>query len=371
MNILLFSDDRVLYEDGEKGAVISILIPRYSKIKKYADITAPTDNTVKLRHGDADDLPALWRQEGPYVNVFGNLSLDLDEKRATNSMYLPQDFVGDDVGAFYYIIDDRFVIHGVKSMTDDGHYIWGTSLIGEKEENTTDIVVSSISERMLEGKDERIIVAVHGSDESKEVLKEALEPFEQEVINFKDLGTPKKEIRPLFARSDRSLIMLTLSLCTFLAMSAFVFLWVNSQIELEAQKDNVLELQDAISRMQKNKELGYIKNPKDLLNVMDMSIPLPPSTLVHNAGEVGAMFGDLKSIEMGTVSRSLKGRSVAATTGYGVYDVDLKVEAPNNSLLLDQERIAKTVVESMPWIKYVERPQAGIENELKVGIQVK
>ncbi|MFT7144185.1 MAG: hypothetical protein ACI9TY_000411 [Alphaproteobacteria bacterium] len=370
MNVLLFSEDRILYEDGEKGAISSMLIPRYSKIKKYADITTVTDSTVKLRHGDADDLSALWRKDGPYIYVYGNLSKELDEKRSTHNMYLPQDYVGEDVGAFYYIFNNRYVVHGVKSITDDGQRVWGTSLIGEKEDSVMDIVVSSISERMLEGKDERIIVAVHKDENALANFKEALEPFEQKVITFSELGAPAKSVKPLFERKDRSIIMLTLSLCAFLAMVGSVFLWGSGQIELQSQDTQVQTLQEAIRKLQKNKALGNIKNPKAVLKIMNETLPMPPSTLIHTAGEVGAMFGDLLRIDLGQKTVRKRGRQVA-TVAKDYYEVTMKVKTPANALLLDQERIAKTVVESMPWIKYIERPANGSSKEFKVGVQVK
>lgn len=370
MNVLLFSEDRILYEDGEKGAIFGILIPRYSKIKKYADITTINDSTVKLRHGDADDLPALWRKDGPYVYVYGNLSLEIDEKRSTHHMHLPQDFVGEDVGAFYYVFDNKYVVHGVKSITDDGQRIWGTSLIGDESESAIDIVVSSISERMLEGRDERIVVAVHDDKDALMSFSDALVPFEQEVVTFSSLGAPSKEVRPLFRRSDRSIIMLTLSLCAFLAMAASVFLWASGQIELKGQEEQVQVLQDAIRKMQKNKSLGYIKNPKDVLQVMNKTLPAPPSTLVHNAGEIGALFGELQLVEVGEkTQRKTRGKQRAVKTNY--FEVLVKSEPPQNALLVDQERIAKSVIESMPWVKYIEKPMVGRSNEFKIGVQVK
>ncbi|MAI08024.1 MAG: hypothetical protein CMF61_03605 [Magnetococcales bacterium] len=370
MSLLLFSDDRVIYNDGEKGAVCSILIPKYSRIKKYGDITAPTDASVKERHGDSDDLPALWRQDGPYVYVYGNISFDLDEKRQTHNMYLPQDFVKEDVGAFYYVFGGKFVIHGVRTVTDDGHKVWGTSLISSSEEEALPSVISSISERMLEGKEEKIVVAVHNDEDALSQYKESLEPFEQEVVTFESLGKPRKNIKPLFSRKDKSFLMLTMSLCAFIALGWVVFLWVTTQLEFQSLQAKSDDLKNAIRIMQKNKVLGHITNPKDVLRVMDETVPLPPSTLLHGAGVAAAQLGEVRSIQIGASSSGKRGRGPVRFVTGGVMDINVRVNFPESSLLLDQERIAKTVIESTPWLKYIEKP-VGTGGIVKLGVQVK
>lgn len=377
MNVLLFTEDRVIHEDSTKGAIHGILIPRYSKIKKYADIPTPNDSSVKQRHGDADDLPALWRTEGPYVYVYGNVSEELREKRNGLQMYLPQDYVESDVNAFYFVFGNRFVIHGVRTVTDDGQQVWGTSLIGDKDEPALDTVVSSISERMLEGKEEKIIVAVHHDNELLENFKEALAVFDQNVVTFDSLGAPHKAIRPLYVQKDRSFFMLTLSLCTFLSLVAVVFLWITSQIEFENQETKANQLREIIINMEKNKTLGHVKNPKDVLAVMDETFPVPPSTLIYNGGMVGSMFGELLSIDIGEKSTRASATPNRRNSGgrravvVDTYDVIVKVGISPNTLLVDQERIATSAVETLPWLKYVERPSRGVTGELKIGIQVK
>lgn len=373
MSLLLYTDDRIIYDDGQKGAVQSILIPKYSRIKKYADITSPNDNNVRDRHGDADDLPALWRQDGPYVYVYGNISLELDEKRQTHNMYLPQDFVGDNVGAFYFIFSGKFVVHGVKTVTDDGHKIWGTSLISSTEGESIDAVVSSISERMLEAKEEEIVVAVHDNEDVLGQFKEALEPFEQEVVTFSSLGKPHKSIKPLFNRKDRSLLMIIISLCAFIGLCWVIFLWATAQIELKSLEEKTVDLKNAIRIMQKNKVLGHITNPKDFLRVMDQTLPAPPSTLLHSPGVIGAQFGELRSIVVGNAGKSRKkrrrGKGRSSALPKGVINVKVDVNIPANNMLLDQERTAKSIVESTPWIQSIDRPSGG--NTLNLRVKVK
>ena len=367
MNTILFTDDRIIYNDGGKGPICSLLIPKYSRIKKYADITAPNDNTVKLRHGDADDLPALWRQEGPYVYVYGNISLELDESRQTHHMYLPQDFVGPDVGAFYFVFGGRYVVHGVKTVTDDGHEVWGTSLINSPEEDVVNTVVSSLSERMLEGKEEKIIVAVHGEGDDLSQHSDALEPFEQEVVTFESLGKPSKDIRPLYCRKDKSFLMITLSICVFLALCWVIVLWVTTQIELQGLQNKTKDLKNAIRIMQKEKVLGHISNPKSILRVMDETIPLPPSTVLHGVGSVAAQLGQVQNIGI-SLQTDRRGRGGGALLPGGILNVQTILNFPEDSLLLDQERIAQTIVESTPWVKHIRKK--GVTS-IEVGVKVK
>lgn len=371
MNILLYSDDRILHQDSPKGAACAILVPRYSRIKKYADITSPNDSNVKLRHGDSDDAPAMWRQEGPYVTVYGNISNDLDEMRNSLSIFLPQDFVDPTVGAFYYVFSDNLIVYGVKTVTDDGHQVWGTTLIGDKEDQALDVVVSSLSERMLEGNDEKIIVAVHNDPSMQEVFSEALASFEQEVITFSSLGIPNKKVKPLFERRDKSFLMVTLSLLAFMGMMASIFLWITTSIEHQGKEDEVMRLQDDINRMQRGKKLGFINNPKDVLKFMEGAIPLPPSTLIHNAGVVGATFGELRRVELGESKRKSNKRGRGASNPSDVYNVEVFVGIPPSTLLLDQKRIAKNAVDSNPWIKYITRAETRGNPSVNIGIQIK
>jgi hypothetical protein len=104
--------------------------------------------------------------------------------------------------------------------------------------------------------------------------------------------------------------------------------------------------------------------------VMDSTLALPPSTLLHNAGIVGAQFGEVTTINIGT-GQGKRGRGrVSSVSNLGILDVQINVNFPINSLLLDQERVAKTFIESTPWVKYIEKP-SGSGAVIKVGLKVK
>ena len=371
MNVLLFSESRILHQDDDRSAVSAVYIPLRSKTKRYTDITQPDAHIVKARYGDVDDTAALWRQDGPYVDVYGNIPLEMQERRSAVSIYLPQDFVPEGCTSFYYVFGTRWIAHGVLHVSDDGQESWGVSLLDGENGGVVDTIVSSISERILEGSAEDISVAVHKNNEAFEHLTSVLYEFDIVPEKFRKL-TPSRKVKPLYIHRDFSIIMIALALCVFITMLGAVTLWVFSYLELANEREEIASMREEIMQMQSDMTLGHISNPHMILDYMKSPLPIAPSSLIHAGAETGNLFGKLNKITIGKpASTALKDQR---RRGFdtGMYPVYVDVESPRDTLLHDQERIGRASFNDRPWLRSIERRQAkGDMLDLKVEVQVK
>lgn len=368
MNITLLSGSHILHEDGATGATTVLVVPLLSKTKRFSDLSTPNNTNVKERYGDVDDTPALWRVDGPYVDVYGNIPLVLRETRSAVIAYLPQDFAPEGCGSFYYVINDRWIAHGVHTVTDDGKGQWGVSLLDSESEGVIDTVVSSISERILDGRDELISVAVHNNEALRLQLEDILQSFGVEVKKFDSLSPSKKE-KPLYHHRDFSLMMMTSALIVFILMIASVVMWVLGIVELEKETNNVRRIQDNIREMQKNKTLGHVEDPYAILRIMESKIPQLPSSLVHAGGDITRLFGELDYVSIGEVSAFF---NVKERMNQNTYKVLSSAKDLHQSLLVDQERVATSALKARPWLRSIQRQiDADDTVRLEMEIQVK
>lgn len=370
MNITLLNGTHILHQDASKGPVTVMCVPLISKTKRFSDIQSPSDSTVKERYGDIDDAPALWRLDGPYVDVYGNIPLILKEQRNAVSAYLPQDFVGDDCGAFYFVINDRWIAHGVHTVTDDGKSKWGVSLLDAKADGIVDTIVSAISERILEGGNEKICVAVHKNEDIFLQLKDVLNGFGVDVKKMSEF-MPRRRIKPLYQHRDFSLVMVTLAIAMFLMMLGAVVAWMLKGIELDNMEESIKKTQERIRDMQNNTKLGHITDPYAVLDFMKSDIPQPPSSLIHSGGLIARLFGDLKMVEIGQEDSGYRGygyRRVNKDT----YTIKAQSENVRSSFLVDQEKVGQSAIANRPWLRSLQRVTSADKTvELDIEVQVK
>lgn len=369
MNITLLNGTHILHEDGDKGHITLMHVPLISRTKRFSDIQSPSDSSVRERYGDLDDTPALWRLDGPYVDVYGNIPLMLKEKRNGVSAYLPQDFVPEGCNAFYFVINERWIAHGVHSVTDDGKSKWGVSLLDAQSEGVIDTVVSAISERMLEGGTEKLCVAVHKNEDTFIQLKDILSSFGVDVQKMSEL-TPSRKIKPLYNHRDFSLIMVTFAIVMFLMMIASIVAFVLKNIELKDVEDSIMDKRQRIHNMQNNTKLGHVTDPYAVLNLMKSNIPQPPSGLIQAAGDITKLFGDVENIEVGK-------EDFGFDNSYGNNNSDtyiIKTRAMNDdeTFLIDQERVGQSAIANRPWLRSLERKSGASKIvELNIEVQVK
>lgn len=365
MQLILFSKKGINYRDSGSGAIKAIYLPSTTDVSKYVDLPAVSDSAVKQRNTEIKGTP-LYRKEGEAVKVYGEIDPELLEKRQSVEVFVPQDFAPKNASVFYFIFGKEYIIHGVKTRNDNGEVSWGTSVIDVREKVLDKVIVSSLSDRMLLGEEENICVAVHGSDSMKDDLQKSLGMFDVSVDSFKSLSVPRY-IPPVYAHKDFSLIMLTIVIFAFLVTGGTTAYFVRNTIKLNTIEDEISELTSEISKMQSNRKLGYIKQPKKILDMMEKPLKQQPSAIIHSIGSAINSLGTLSEISFKTIDNP------GEKDGQIMSEVKLK--NIKSTMLVDQERIAQASLATKPWIRKIERGKGksgkgGATLSLKLWAQV-
>lgn len=379
-NVILFSRQGLLYDDGNRGDTLAIFIPSREQVRRYSDLHNPTTKAVKDSYGTADQTP-LWRKEGDTVVVYGLLTEELFERRSGVEVFLPEDFAPIGTSALFYVFGDQWLVHGVRTVGENGVATWGSSKIDAKRAGgMVPALVEAISDRMLEGAVERILVAVHADEDLYDNVRKALEPFKVDVVRFEALAKAVDKL-PIYEHRDHGLLMLTtgvFSALIFVLALGYMAWGVFEERRVDAQ---VVAVQEELKRIQADARLGKIQNPKEVLAIISRPLKQRPSAILHAAGDVATVFGDLQSIEMtsedpsaGTNNRRrVNNRNPnPAAAASGIVVVDASVDpGVDRSLLVDQERVALSAMESRPWIRFIEREGDSKKTmSLRIGVQV-
>ena len=366
MQTILFSKKGIHYQDSGTGTIKAIFVPASIDTQKFLDITNPGDSSIKQRCPEIVGIP-LYRKTGEAVHVYGEVANELLEKRQGVEIILPQDLAPKNCSVFYYVFGKDYIVHGVKKVNDNGETSWGTSLIDVKDKDLNKIIVSSASDRMLVGDEENICVASQGSDLVRENLQEALKVFDISVDKFSSLSVPNY-IPPVYAHKDYSIVMLTIVIFSFLLMAGTTAYFVRNTVKLSSIEDEISGLRSEINKMQDSRKLGYIKNPKKILDRMKQPLKQQPSAVINAVAGSASNLGDLNSLSFSTVDNPGKKE--------GQIIADIKLDNIKSSMLVDQERLAAASIVGKPWVRKIELSGGksssgkGKSLPLKVWVQV-
>lgn len=375
MNLVMFSRHGIHYESGNKGDVLAIFAPVRGQTRRFTDITQVSQKTVEDRYGEAAGR-ALWRREGDVVSVYGTMLPEMMGQRHGLQVFLPQDYAPEGTDVFYFAFGDHYVLHGVRTVSDDNQVDWGISLLKVGEKGVVKVITESLSDRLLNGKEEQVCVAVQGDDETLEDTKRALTPLGVEAMHFGALER-RNGAKSLYMHRDYSLLMLTFALFALLMLAGVVAYLVVGKLKLEEVKEDILQLEQQIRRMQQNRPLSHIKDPQSMLNAMGKSMSIPPSSIMHAAADVGSVFGELESVQF-----NMEGNEAITNQYVDIYadnsedtskDVVLlvSVRKAENDLLLFQEEVARSALRERPWVRKVERVAGEGRVQLRVYLRVK
>lgn len=365
MSVVLFSRAGIHYKSEGKGPITAVFMPSAEQVRHYSDLTTITTSTVAERYGEVSELP-LWRKEDKRVAVYGTILTALRESRKAVEVFLPQDFLDRDVEVFYFVFGARWVVHGVRTVDDDGRSAWGLSNIDGRQEGVINSIVNAISDRMLDGDEEKTCIAVEGGSEMFEKLQMALEPLGHEVRRFESLSYPKRS-QSLYFHRDYSLLMLTGALFALLVLAAVVAYYVFGQVELDQVRNDNYRLEREIRQMQQQRRLGHIKNPQEILRAMSQPLPVPPSGVIHATAEVGSIFGELEWVEFDRATKPVDLKERGGQYGVGKAFIR-KIE---NALLVDQEQVAQSALASRPWIRRLESVYGAQPGSIRLNVILK
>ncbi len=367
MPFVLFSPQGVTFTQKGKGRVTGVFVPNENSTRTFSDLKGDDKKAIAERYGAGDRVP-LWELEAGQVVVYGTLPNRLKERRDEVIVLRPQELVPKNNNVFYLVFGDAWLVHGTREINDDGRKVWRVSKLEVKEKNMTEIVETSVSERMLVSSDDKICVAVTQNDDALQSLKKSLKPYEVDVQRLETLK-PSRDAHILYKHRNFSWLMLLTALLGFVGVGVSATYYSVTQMELSRKEMQARELQSRISQIQLNDNIGYIRNPEQVLSVMSQALAEKPSAILNAGARVGATFGRLSevSFDVPQTNPGQQGQKLDAVT------VNVELSQVAQAFLIDQENIARSLLANAPWardIKSFGKPKdssASLEVQVKVG----
>jgi len=373
MSICIFSKRGILYDRAKSGAVLAIAVPSNDQKRQYADIANPSVRVIKERYGILEG-EILYRTEAGVVNVYGQLPKELYELRSEVKVFLPEDLVPLDVNVLYYAIGSNLIVHSVRSFDTDGSSNWSSIYIEleMKGAGILNVIENLISERVVSSNDEKILVGYTGLEYNvKEELYQRLNQFGVVIEPLEKL-TGHKSKTPVYIHKDNSILMMIFIIVASILFVLSLSYYLSGERSLTKSDDKIVQLRQEFKESLSKRRLKKVANPQDVKNSIEKTFKARPSAIIHAASEVAALFGVLENITLEKKRSNRTNRSMENNPHDNIIYVIASVKASSNSLLIDQERLAKSVYETRRWIKSIERSSKSNEGNLvlKIGVYV-
>ena len=371
MDICVFSKKGILYTNNGSGSMMALAVPSIEQRRQYADMSNPNPRLIKDRYG-ALEGEVLYRTESGVVNVYGMLPKELFELRKEVKVFLPEDLVPLDVNVLYYAISDSLIVHSVRNTDTDGTTSWSSIFIELESHGAgiLNVMENLISERIVSCDDEKIMVGYTGlSDHLREDLYTRLNQFGVVIEPLEKL-TGHKQKTPVYAHKDNSVMMMIFVIVAFILFILSLSYYVSGKASLGKNDAKMVQLEQEYRDSLSKRRLKKVANPQDVKDSIERTFKARPSAIIHSAAEVASLFGVLDNVvlEKNRVERKL--RSVENRPDDSVVYVIATVRSKSDNLLIDQERLAKSVYETRKWIRSIERTSESTDGELilKIGI---
>ena len=371
MDICVFSKKGILYTNNGSGSMMALAVPSIEQRRQYADMSNPNPRLIKDRYG-ALEGEVLYRTESGVVNVYGMLPKELFELRKEVKVFLPEDLVPLDVNVLYYAISDNLIVHSVRNTDTDGTTSWSSIFIELESHGAgiLNVMENLISERIVSCDDEKIMVGYTGlSDHLREDLYTRLNQFGVVIEPLEKL-TGHKQKTPVYAHKDNSVMMMIFVIGAFILFILSLSYYVSGKASLGKNDAKMVQLEQEYRDSLSKRRLKKVANPQDVKDSIERTFKARPSAIIHAAAEVASLFGVLDNVvlEKNRIERKL--RSVENRPDDSVVYVIATVRSKSDNLLIDQERLAKSVYETRKWIRSIERTSESTDGELilKIGI---
>ena len=227
-----------------------------------------------------------------------------------------------------------------------------------------------ISERIVSCDDEKIMVGYTGlKDHLREDLYSRLNQFGVVIEPLEKL-TGHKQKTPVYAHKDNSVMMMIFVIVAFILFILSLSYYVSGKASLGKNDAKMVQLEQEYRDSLSKRRLKKVANPQDVKDSIERTFKARPSAIIHAASEVASLFGVLDNVvlEKNRIERKL--RSVENRPDDSVVYVIATVRSKSDNLLIDQERLAKSVYETRKWIRSIERTSESTDGELilKIGI---
>jgi hypothetical protein len=373
MSICVFSKRGILYNGPDNGSMLAIAVPSSEQKRQYADISNPTSSTIKDRYGVLEG-EVLYRTESGVVQVYGQLPKELYDLRSEVKVYLPEDLAPLDVNALYYVVGENLIIHSVKSVDTEGATSWSSIHIEleSKGAGVLNVIENLISERLVSNNDEKVLVAYTGlPHDVKEDLYSRLNHYGLVIEPMEKLNGHKSK-SPVYSHKDNSILMLVCITVAFILFILSLSYYVSGEKSLDRSQVKIKQLRKEFKQSLSKRRLKKVANPQEVKDSIEKTFKARPSAIIHAASEVASLFGVIDTITLEKRRTDRTSRGVENIPEDDVIYVIASVRSSSKNLLVDQERLAKSVYETRKWIRSIERSnQSGSGNlVLKIGIYV-
>lgn len=352
MTTVIFTRRGIQYQKGE-GSIRALFVPAHDQIVSYRDAGADP-RQIAMRTGGGAGRRPLWRTERGEVKIYGDLPRVLEQTTKAVQVWLASDFAPADADAFFFVFEKSIIIHGVKHRDDEGQETWRATLLPVQGENVADTVSGYVGDLLVDGARQNICVAIDGALSEHALFKEALNVYGIVPQPFTMLK-PASRTMPLYKHGDFTLLI-TLTLATVaLCLGGLMFWWISERNEVFHARDKVADLTRRIAYVQANQKLGYIENPQEIVNKLARNFTQQPSAFLDAAARFGSLFGDLSKVSFQNSNNGteVQDGSFLQTAEEGQKVVMVETSSLNQSLLADQEKIARTHLPQAPWVRQI------------------
>lgn len=374
MNICIFSKKGIVYDNNKKSGPLTVIaVPSNDQKRQYADIANPSKSVIKDRYGVLEGELA-YRTESGVVTVYGNVPRDISELRQEVKAYLPEDFAPLDVNVLYYVVGENLIIHSVRTIEVDGTSKWNSLYIEleKKGAGVLNVIENLISERIVSVNDEKILVAYTNLPEHvKEELYTRVNQFGVLVEPMENL-TDHRQKTPVYSHKDNSILLMIFIIIAAILTVLSLSYYISGKNNFSSSEDKIVKLEQELRTSLSKMRLKKVSNPQQVKDSVEKTFKARPSAILHSAAEVASLFGVLETITLTKNYQDRFTRAVENKPQDDVIYVQATVRANENSLLIDQERLAKSVYETRKWIRSIERSNRSGDGSLtlKIGVYV-
>ncbi|HEX2859141.1 MAG TPA: hypothetical protein VHP58_02970 [Alphaproteobacteria bacterium] len=341
----------------------ALFVPSQDQQITLRDLTASTSEiATRVR---AEGRIPLWRERRNLIIVYGFLNAQLKEIRQSLRIWLAEDFAPAGCPAFFYVFGNT-VVHGIKEIDDERRETWQSTVLTFTAETLADGLTAAAADLLLRFQSKDICVAVDGDFEKAELIKTAMKPLEINVIPYAKLA-PARNVEPLYAHRDFTIPMvLSLLVLALLVLGSLGFAALN-MVNARRLTDKLQDIRHQIESIQINQNLGYIHEPKPVLDTMKKAFEQQPSAILDAAGAFGHALGEIKQVEF-SMDDSGAADMVATT---GILPITVKYTKTYDKLLVKQESTTKDLLPKAPWIRTAASvpDYTGLKLVLKMQIQ--
>ena len=371
MPLTIISRRTITYREAGRGEMIVLLVPGRDQIQVVKDLAGLGTAPVAKREAGAAKTGAMKKQtQLSRVNIgrrfiYGNLPNEISDLRQPVKVWLAEDYAPLQSQAFFYIISNTIVIHGVREQDDEGHQSWRTAQLAVDESDPLRSIINAISDYALANPVDTLTVAVLNKIDLYEKLQASLATYNVSPIPFSKLK-PQPNLKPLYRHWDYTILYLTLALFGFITLLASGTYLTLTWLNLNSLVAQVESIQTQINNIKLNQNVGQISDPQKVLEAMSRPVNQQPSAIIHAAAEASAELGRLSSVK--ATFGETEGQEGVGT---GQLNVMTTVDPIKEDLLLSQEQLANITLASRPWVRGIKRTNStGQRGELVILLQI-